>query len=324
MKQEIFTYLKRKCLTDIRMVNRLFVSAYLRHHGLVPQVNSLLVDAYIIEESQDNALLKELICQLDKNECGYSLEDLTKLFEFVISPEDRKVTGAVYTPDYIRKRIIMEVLTNYDNNLENIHIADIACGCGGFFLTAAMFLHSQTARSFEAIIRENIYGVDMLINTGVAGGLYKDINVGDIVISSDALQHDFDVTGLGYKKSVIPGMETSVFTADTELVEMAKEACEIVNPEIQCFVGRVVTGDQFISDNGTKAALVKDYDGYCAEMEGASMAQVATLNKIPFVIIRAISDKADDSAPVAYETFEEQAIVHTVKLLAAMFLKMSK
>ena len=141
----------------------------------------------------------------------------------------------------------------------------------------------------------NIYGVDMLINTGVAGGLYKDINVGDIVISSDALQH-----------------------------EMAKEACEIVNPEIQCFVGRVVTGDQFISDNGTKAALVKDYDGYCAEMEGASMAQVATLNKIPFVIIRAISDKADNSAPVAYETFEEQAIVHTVKLLAAMFLKMSK
>ena len=146
----------------------------------------------------------------------------------------------------------------------------------------------------------NIYGVDMLINTGVAGGLYKDINVGDIVISSDALQHDFDVTGLGYKKSVIPGMETSVFTADT------------------------VTGDQFISDNDTKAALVKDYDGYCAEMEGASMAQVATLNKVPFVIIRAISDKADNSAPVAYETFEEQAIVHTVKLLAAMFLKMSK
>ena len=137
-------------------------------------------------------------------------------------------------------------------------------------------------------------------------------------------ENDFDVTGLGYKKSVIPGMETSVFTADTELVEMAKEACEIVNPEIQCFVGRVVTGDQFISDNGTKAALVKDYDGYCAEMEGASMAQVATLNKIPFVIIRAISDKADNSAPVAYETFEEQAIVHTVKLLAAMFLKMSK
>ena len=108
------------------------------------------------------------------------------------------------------------------------------------------------------------------------------------------------------------------------MIALAKECCEKVNPEIGVFTGRVVSGDQFISDNGTKAALVKDYDGYCAEMEGASMAQVATLNKIPFVIIRAISDKADDIAPVAYETFEEQAIVHTVKLLAAMFLKMSK
>ena len=164
----------------------------------------------------------------------------------------------------------------------------------------------------------------MVINTGVAGGLYKDINVGDIVISSDALQHDFDVTGLGYERGVIPDLPVSIFQADTEMVEMAKEACEIVNPEIQCFVGRVVTGDQFISDNDKKKELVETFGGYCAEMEGAAMAQVATLNQVPFVIIRAISDKADNSAPVSYQTFEEQAIVHTVKLLAAMFLKMSK
>ncbi len=169
-----------------------------------------------------------------------------------------------------------------------------------------------------------VYGVDFVINTGVAGGLYKDINVGDIVISSDAIQHDFDVTGLGYEKSVIPEMETSVFKADPELVDMAKEACELVNTEISCYVGRVVTGDQFISGNEKRKELVDQFGGYCAEMEGAAMAQVATLNKVPFVIIRAISDKADDSAPVAYKTFEEQAIIHTVKLLAAMFLKMSK
>lgn len=169
----------------------------------------------------------------------------------------------------------------------------------------------------------DVYEVDVVINTGVAGGLYKDINVGDIVISSDAIQHDMDVTGLGYKKGVIPGLESSVFKADPEFVQMAKEACELVNNEIQCFVGRVVTGDQFISDNAVRMNLIKEFDAYCAEMEGAAMAQVATLNKKPFVIIRAISDKADNSAPVAYETFEEQAIVHTVKLLAAMFLKMS-
>ncbi len=168
------------------------------------------------------------------------------------------------------------------------------------------------------------YHVDLLINTGVAGGLYKDINVGDIVISSDAIQHDMDVSGLGYKRSVIPDMETSEFKADPELIALAKETCEIVNPEIQCFVGRVVSGDQFISDNTVKKGLVEDYGGYCAEMEGASMAQVAYLNKVPFVVIRAISDKADNSAPVAYNEFEEKAIVHTVKLLAAMFLKMGK
>ena len=187
-------------------------------------------------------------------------------------------------------------LINQMEDAESKTMAGMTFNKGKLWNQDAVVVQSGIGKVNMAICTQilvNIYGVDMLINTGVAGGLYKDINVGDIVISSDALQHDFDVTGLGYKKSVIPGMETSVFTADTELVEMAKEACEIVNPD-------------------------------CAEMEGASMAQVATLNKIPFVIIRAISDKADNSAPVAYETFEEQAIVHTVKLLAAMFLKMSK
>ena len=94
---------------------------------------------------------------------------------------------------------------------------DIVFSKGGF-VSVPVVVQSGIGKVNMAICTQilvNIYGVDMLINTGVAGGLYKDINVGDIVISSDALQHDFDVTGLGYKKSVIPGMETSVFTADT-------------------------------------------------------------------------------------------------------------
>ncbi len=168
----------------------------------------------------------------------------------------------------------------------------------------------------------NVYEVDMLINTGIAGGLYKDVNVGDIVISSDAVHHDVDATQWGYAKGEIPGMKQVGFAADPELIDMAKEACAIVNPEIGCFVGRVLSGDKFISDDSVKAKLVEDFDGYCTEMEGAAMAQVATLNKVPFVIIRAISDKANDNALVDYEKFEEQAIIHTIKLLAAMFMKM--
>ncbi len=170
----------------------------------------------------------------------------------------------------------------------------------------------------------DLYEVDILINTGIAGGLHKDIEVGDIVISSDAMQHDVDVTSRGFKPGEIPYMESSVFKADPELAAMAKEACEIVNPEIACYIGRVVTGDQFISDNKKKAEIIEKFDACCAEMEGAAMAQVAVLNKVPFVIIRAISDKADDQARVLVKEFEEKAIVHTLKLLAAMFIKMGK
>ena len=96
-----------------------------------------------------------------------------------------------------------------------------------------------------------------------------------------------------------------------------------MNTDIQCFTGRVATGDQFISSNEKKQWIIDNFDAYCAEMEGGAMAQTAFLNKVPFVVIRAISDKADNSATVTYEEFEQQAIVHTMKLLATMFLKMA-
>lgn len=170
-------------------------------------------------------------------------------------------------------------------------------------------------------ILASIYKIDALINTGVAGGLYGPINIGDIVLSSDTLQHDMDATGFGYDLGVIPQMEQSVFYGDKTLIAKAKESCEEVNPDISVYVGRVVSGDQFISSDEKKTFLVNQFDGYCAEMEGAAMAQVAYLNQIPFVIIRAISDKADHSATMNYNDFEEQAIVHTVRLLKSMFAK---
>lgn len=171
-------------------------------------------------------------------------------------------------------------------------------------------------------ILASIYGVDALINTGVAGGLYGPINIGDIVISSDTLQHDMDATGFGYDPGVIPQMEQSVFHGDQNLIVKAKKACEEVNPEISVYVGRVLSGDQFISSDEKKNDLIQQFQGYCAEMEGAAMAQVAYLNQIPFVVIRAISDKADHSATMNYNEFEEQAIIHTVRLLKAMFAKL--
>ncbi len=162
------------------------------------------------------------------------------------------------------------------------------------------------------------FQVEAVINTGVAGSLKNEINIGDIVLSSDALQHDMDATGFGYEPGIIPRMDNSVFVADKELLSVAEEVNKKVNPEIQTFVGRVVSGDQFISDKEKKDYLIKQFSGYCTEMEGAAIAQACYVNEIPFLVIRAISDKADNSATMDYGEFEAKAIEHTVKLLTGM------
>lgn len=162
------------------------------------------------------------------------------------------------------------------------------------------------------------YKVNYIINTGVAGSLHNEINIGDIVLSKDALQHDMDATGFGYAVGVIPQMEKSIFEADERLIQIAEKCIKEDITDINAFVGRVVSGDQFISDKGKKKWIVDNFQGYCTEMEGAAIAQAAYLNNIPFLIIRAISDKADDSATEDYPTFEAKAAQHCVKLLCEM------
>lgn len=172
--------------------------------------------------------------------------------------------------------------------------------------------------SICAQILADEYKVNYIINTGVAGSLHNEINIGDIVLSKDALQHDMDATGFGYAVGVIPQMEKSIFEADERLIQIAEKCIKEDITDINAFVGRVVSGDQFISDKGKKKWIVDNFQGYCTEMEGAAIAQAAYLNNIPFLIIRAISDKADDSATEDYPTFEAKAAQHCVKLLCEM------
>lgn len=164
-------------------------------------------------------------------------------------------------------------------------------------------------------ILADCYGADAVINTGIAGSLRPEIRIGDIVLSEDALQHDMDATGFGYPAGVIPQADVSVFPGDRGLIRAAKASCERVNPGVGVHVGRVVSGDQFISDSGKKAWLRETFRACCAEMEGAAVAQTAWLNGLPFLIIRAISDQADDSAGTDYAEFEAKAIEHSVRLL---------
>lgn len=162
------------------------------------------------------------------------------------------------------------------------------------------------------------FQVGAVINTGIAGSLRAEINIGDIVLSTDTMQHDVDAREFGYPLGQIPRMETLTFLADEKLRKLAKEVCEEVNPDIQVFEGRVTSGDQFVADKETKEKIIENTQAYCTEMEGAAIGQAAYLNKIPYLVIRAISDKADDSAHVDYPTFERQAIRHTVNLVSSM------
>ncbi len=166
------------------------------------------------------------------------------------------------------------------------------------------------------------YQVEGIINTGIAGSLRNEINIGDIVLATVSVQHDVDATGFGYGVGEIPQMGIKEFPADEKLRELAIKCCQKANPDIQTFCGRVATGDQFVSSKEKKNWIHDTFDAYCTEMEGAAIAQAAYLNNVPYLVIRAISDKADDSANMDYSTFEAKAVENSVRLMAAMLEEM--
>ncbi|MCR4901879.1 MAG: 5'-methylthioadenosine/adenosylhomocysteine nucleosidase [Butyrivibrio sp.] len=156
-------------------------------------------------------------------------------------------------------------------------------------------------------ILADMFEVTHIINTGVAGSLDARINIGDIVLSTDACFHDVDATIFGYKKGEIPQLGQLSFEADKNLIEKAEAAVKAAAPDISVFKGRVCSGDQFIASDEIKKAIKTEFDGMCTEMEGAAIAQASFLNNIPYIIIRAISDKADGSDVVDYPVFEQKA-----------------
>lgn len=209
--------------------------------------------------------------------------------------------------DHITKKASMEF---YTGTLNDVDVVIVRSGIGK--VNAALCVQ----------ILADIFQVTHVINTGVAGSLNAALDIGDILISTDALHHDIDVTIFGYQLGEVPQMGFREFKANEAMIAAAMESCKEVNPDISVRTGRVVSGDQFISSKEVKDHLISAFHGDCAEMEGASIAHGAYLNDIPFVIIRAISDKADDSAEMDYPTFEREAAKHSAKLVAHMITKL--
>ena len=166
------------------------------------------------------------------------------------------------------------------------------------------------------------FQVTQIINTGVAGSLNNSINIGDIVVSTDAMYHDVDATIFGYQKGEIPQLGIISFPADPNLRAAAVHAVQEAAPEIGVFEGQVISGDQFISTRAKKDELKQDFKACCAEMEGAAIAQACWLNRTPFVILRAISDKADESVSESYDLFEEKAARHCAAITVYMIKTM--
>ena len=179
----------------------------------------------------------------------------------------------------------------YAGTLENLPVVVVQCGIGK--INAAMCTQ----------ILVDCFDVTAIVNTGIAGSLCTDLDIADLVISRDAIHHDFDLRFWGRPIGQVPGLDVIAFPADEKLMNAAYAAAEGENPG-HTRIGRVASGDQFICAKEQKDRIIADTGAVCAEIEGASIAHTAYRNGVPFVIIRAISDKADDSAQMDYPTFE--------------------
>ena len=192
-----------------------------------------------------------------------------------------------------------------EGTLEGVPAVVVQCGVG------------KVNAALCAQILISVYGVTHIVNTGIAGSLCAELDIGDLVVSRDAIYHDFDLRFWGRPVGQVPGMDVVAFPADAVLAEAAFAAAEGENPGHNR-LGRVASGDQFVCSKEQKDKITADTQALCAEMEGAAIAHAAYRNGIPFVIIRAISDKADNSAEMDYPAFEAIAAQRCARVTMAM------
>lgn len=193
-----------------------------------------------------------------------------------------------------KKSVQKKVALFHEGKLEGLDVVVVQCGVGK--VNAAMC----------AQVLCDCFDVTHIVNTGIAGSLNAELDIADLVVSKDAMYHDFDCVHFGYEMGRVPGLDVTAFPADETLVSYAFEAAETVNPG-HTKIGRVASGDLFVAEKSAKERIIERTNALCTEMEGAAIAQTAYRNGVPFVILRAISDKADDSAEMDYPTFERIA-----------------
>ncbi|MCD8509999.1 MAG: 5'-methylthioadenosine/adenosylhomocysteine nucleosidase [Bacillus sp. (in: Bacteria)] len=162
--------------------------------------------------------------------------------------------------------------------------------------------------AMNAQIMIDMFEVDKIVFTGVAGGVEEQLNVEDVVVSTSCQEHDIDASPLGFERGTIPMFDgSSIFSADKELVEKAhKGAMDVLAGKGKAYKGKIISGDQFIANKDEVKLLRELFSPACVEMEGAAVAHVCNFNEIPFVVIRTISDKANGEAPASFTEFVDK------------------
>ena len=212
----------------------------------------------------------------------------------------RTALGNVKTDEYCG-------VTFYSGTLGKNRVVLVRCGIGKV----------NAARCAQILIDK--FAPDCMINTGVAGGIGEGLAVADVVIGTELVQHDFDVSPLGYTRGNLCESDhrdtPTVFYSDAELIKAFREAAAAVTDSSRVKEGRIATGDLFVASEQAKRDIAGAFGAIAAEMEGGAIAQVATYAGVPFLVLRAISDLADGSSPSSYEQFEQEAADLSAKVM---------
>jgi len=218
----------------------------------------------------------------------------------------------------------IDLLLEHMDNVTETTKAGITYREGSFYGKQVVVCMTGVGKVNAAVCTQILidrFGVEAVIFTGVAGALDPGLDIGDIVMSTECMQHDMDVTPLGYPRGVIPYADMSVFPADAQLLRIAAVSCEKLYPG-RGKQGRVLSGDQFVASREIVAMLHQELQGVCTEMEGASVAQVCAMNGVPYVVLRSMSDKADGSAHANFAEFTVQASERSYRLVEDMIRSM--
>jgi len=214
------------------------------------------------------------------------------------------------------------LIKSYINNLVEKEIASIKFYFGEINNKKIVLTQSGIGKVNSAVCATLLiekFNVSEIVFTGVAGGVNSDLNIGDIVVSTDLVQHDFDLTSFGRKMGEIPNIKSLSIFADKNLIEIANSSISEIG--LNFVNGRIISGDQFINSKEKIKELRDVFNADAVEMEGASVAQVCYLFNTPFVVIRSISDKADDNSHVDFNEFVKIAADNSAKIVLKMMEK---